>query len=110
MQKQEKSLTDFLEWFIGLIEGNGFFGFSRGRPYFCINQADLPVLEYIKQNLGFGMITTLKQKGTVYARYIVTNKNSIESFINYINGNLFLKKLKFVLKRGSNALIKNTIN
>lgn len=98
-----KRLTDFMEWFIGFSEGDVYFGFIRGCPCFCINQVDLVILEYIKNNLGFGNITIFKQKGSVYAQYMVTDITSIESFIVSINGNLFLKKTQMRFEKLVNS-------
>lgn len=57
---------------------------------------DLQVLEYIKQNLGFGRI--LKQ-GNRTSRYIVENKANLRLIVEIFNGNLVfpMRKEKFKL-------------
>jgi LAGLIDADG endonuclease len=94
-----------LEWFIGFSEGDGSFGIitsdlHQDRYSYCINQADLRVLKFIQKMLGFGNITTYKQKTKVnngveeriYGRFLVKNPREVEILIHLFNGNLHIKK------------------
>lgn len=75
-----------LQWFIGFSEGDGNFGIIKSplhqdRCSYCINQADLRVLKNIQEMLGFGNITSYKQKTKIktgveeriYGRFLVKN-------------------------------------
>nr|YP_009184707.1 putative LAGLIDADG homing endonuclease [Oogamochlamys gigantea]ALO62828.1 putative LAGLIDADG homing endonuclease [Oogamochlamys gigantea] len=91
-QHKKKIDRAFLEWFIGYSEGDGSFGVHENRPVFVINQAELQVLHHIRTELGFGVVSTFKQDGRVYARYTVKDNKSIERLIAIFNGNLQLQK------------------
>jgi hypothetical protein len=82
----------FLEWFIGFTEGDGCFTVKEGRPVFIINQADLRVLNYIRTNLGFGIVRNYTQNAHVYGRFTVANKTNLQRLIALFNGNLHLQK------------------
>jgi hypothetical protein len=85
--------SDYLTWFVGFSEGDGSFGLKEGRPVFIINQADLPLLKRMRTTLGFGTVITYHQYGSIYARYAVYDKQSIERIIHIFNGNIQLKKV-----------------
>uniref|UniRef100_UPI003001A85C LAGLIDADG endonuclease n=1 Tax=Dichomitus squalens TaxID=114155 RepID=UPI003001A85C len=95
----------FLEWFVGFTEGDGsFIVNSRGTAIFVITQgnADLQVLEYIKNTLGFGRV--IKQ-GVKTSRLIIEDKANIQLLIAIFNGNLV-----FPTKQNSFALFLNAFN
>ena len=104
--KDETISNEFLQWFIGFTEGDGSFGLQDGRPVFVINQADLAVLQYIQKNLGCGVLSTFKQNNSVYARYVVKDKASVERLIHLINGNIHLEKVQTRLNRWVKAFDK----
>lgn len=88
---------EFLTWFIGFTEGEGsFIVNNRGDLCFVITQsnADIQVLEFIKETLGFGKVIA---QSTHTSRYVTQNKREIELFIHLFNGNLILpsKKVRF---------------
>jgi hypothetical protein len=88
----------FLEWLIGFAEGDGCFTVNnRGTSSFIISQstADIQVLEYIRQTLGFGRV--IKQ-GQSTSRYIAENIASVVTLIALFNGNLVfpLKQASFI--------------
>jgi hypothetical protein len=83
----------FLEWFLGFSEGDGSFGLRDGRLVFVINQAEIEILQKIRAELGFGVVSTFRQQGRVYARYCVTDLKGIYSLIHLFNGNIHLQKV-----------------
>lgn len=83
----------FLEWFVGFSEGDASFGFQEGRLVFVINQAEIEILQKIRSELGFGVVSTFTQQGRVYARYCVKKKNGILCLIHLFNGNIHLQKV-----------------
>lgn len=88
---------EFLSWFIGFTEGEGsFIVNNRGDLCFVITQsnADIQVLEFIKETLGFGKVIA---QSAHTSRYVTQNKREIELFIHLFNGNLILpsKKVRF---------------
>lgn len=92
LHKKEIQIS-FLEWFIGYSEGDGCFLVSEGKPIFIINQADIEVLHYIRTQLGFGIVSTFNQKGSIYARYTVKKLDHIGYLISIFNGNIHLEKV-----------------
>lgn len=65
--------TTFKKWLIGFVDGDGCFsivknGTNRFNIVFSIGLscADLPLLEFIKKNLGVGRITVLKSGMAIY--------------------------------------------
>ena len=87
------SKKKFLEWFLGFSEGDGSFGIRDGRLVFTINQAEIEILQKIRAELGFGVVSTFEQQGRIYARYCVCDKKVILSLIHLFNGNIHLKKV-----------------
>lgn len=104
----------FLEWFIGFFEGDGYLGFSKKRFYnrirngknytepvserliFNICQKEKRIIEKIAYTFGFGSVSSFKQnfKGneTVYWRWSLDSKKSIEKIAYLLSGNLIIKK------------------
>jgi hypothetical protein len=91
---QDTVPDSFLEWFVGFSEGDGSFHLKEGCPNFVINQADLQVLQNIQKMLGIGHVSTFSQQGSVYARFVVQNKDQIECLIALFNGNIQLQKVQ----------------
>ena len=88
---------NFLMWLVGFTEGEGSFIINnRGDLCFVITQgnADIKVLEFIKETLGFGKVIA---QSSHTSRYVTQNKREIELFIHLFNGNLILpsKKIRF---------------
>ena len=87
----------FLIWLIGFTEGEGsFIVNNRGDLCFVITQsnADIEVLQFIKETLGFGKVIA---QSAHTSRYIIKNKKEIELIIHLFNGNLILpsRKVRF---------------
>ena len=80
--------SSFLEWFIGFVEGNGFFIVSNKKLFFILNQKEAKVLYFIRKNLGFGKVSLYKE----FFRFIVADKKHIDILILLFNGNLVLNK------------------
>ena len=80
---------EFLEWFIGFVEGEGCFSVSkRGKFLFTIVQSskDVQVLNYIQENLGFGSIGLMSNKRT--HRFWVGDTKNIYILCLLFNGNM----------------------
>lgn len=97
--REEKPSEEFLIWFIGFTEGDGFFIVNnRGDLSFLINKStsDIQVLDFIVETLGFGKV--IRQSATK-SRLIVQNKKEIELIVSLFNGNLILpsNKISFEL-------------
>lgn len=95
--RASKDLTrqrlDDLAWFLGFAEGDGsWMGFDNPpRNQFIINQKDPKVLYKVKKILGFGRVREL---GSGYFRYAVTDLAGTLEIIRICNGNLILEKSK----------------
>ena len=63
---------DFLQWFIGFIEGDGSFIVSKNRLSFIINQKEERILYHIKTYLGVGKVSIYK----TYSRFTVADKQN----------------------------------
>jgi hypothetical protein len=99
----------FLEWFIGFFEGDGYLGFSKntfctrvshGKIYkqrvcerltFQISQKEKRIIEKIADTFGFGTVHCYRQKETIYWRWTVDSKKSIENLAFLLSGNLILE-------------------
>ena len=87
----------FLIWLIGFTEGEGsFIVNNRGDLCFVITQgnADIGVLQFIKETLGFGKVIA---QSAHTSRYIIQNKQEIELIVHLFNGNMILpsRKVRF---------------
>nr|AOC61643.1 putative LAGLIDADG homing endonuclease [Gloeotilopsis planctonica] len=88
---------NFLEWFIGFFEGDGYLGFrtvvTYDRLYFSICQKEKFIIEKIAYTFGFGSVSSFKNKknGPIYWRWSLDSKSSIESIAFLLSGNLILK-------------------
>ena len=90
----------FLEWFIGFVEGNGYFTLSnRFDLSFIITQSsiNLNILNYIKNNLNMGNIIIESKKNKTY-KFIIKNKQDIYLICLLFNGNIILptKHIRFI--------------
>jgi hypothetical protein len=80
----------FLEWLIGFAEGEGSFTVAkRGDLYFVITQSstDVKVLNYIKNQLGFGKVIVQSAKAGTH-RYIVQDIKGLILISHIFNGNM----------------------
>lgn len=83
--------SNWLEWFIGFVEGDGLiFTYKHNdRISFIITQNESKILYHIKETLGFG--TVKYDKGVNSYRFIVSDITSLTILAHLFNGNLFLK-------------------
>jgi cytochrome c oxidase subunit 1 len=96
----KKPDNKFLEWFIGFSEGEGSFILAkRGDLSFVVTQSslDLEVLNYIKNNLGFGKIFKQSVKQNTH-RFIVQDIKNIYLICLLFNGNMVFptRKARFL--------------
>lgn len=85
-----KPTKEFLEWFIGFTEGEGCFIYAkRGDLSFVITQStkDVQILNYIKNNLGFGKVIKQSIKGNTH-RFVIQDKNNLFIICLLFNGNM----------------------
>jgi hypothetical protein len=80
--------NNFAEWLAGVIDGDGSLQLSK-QGYtsleITMGSEDLPLLEYIKQNLG----GSIKSRAGVKAyRYRLHNREGMIKLINLINGHI----------------------
>jgi hypothetical protein len=96
----------FLEWFIGMVEGDGTFYYTnqnqRLRFGFQIAQKDPKVLYKIKKTLGFGIIGVFQKKNENYYKYSVEDKKNLQRIMVLFNGNLVLPKRRLQFERWIN--------
>ena len=76
---------------VGFTEGDGSFVVDEKRVSFTITQKDRRVLDYIRTNLGYGVVY---ECADTYYRYIVSKKENIGKLIELYDGQLQLKKTK----------------
>lgn len=113
---------DWLNWFIGFVEGDGAILGYKDRLNLVITQKDIKVLEEIKEKLGIGYINYIynendqfksskelqkDSKNLVYGRYIIYDINNIFLMYLIFNGNLYLKNRNLQLKVWYEYLIKS---
>lgn len=104
---------EFLEWFIGFFEGDGcLLIVKRGDLSIVITQSfdDLEVLNYIKDNIGFGNIIIQSKKDRTY-RWIINRQIYLKLLIHLFNGNIVLPlryiKLSLFVNKLNEKLLKN---
>lgn len=86
---------DFKHWLVGFFEGDGcLFKAKCGRLKFQISQstADVQVLHYIKNTLGFGKIYDSQGKKRTVSRYVVSNMRDLYTILTILNGNVVLPR------------------
>lgn len=95
-----KPSKSFLEWFIGFTEGEGSFVLSKkGDMSFVVTQScsDVNVLNYIKDNLGFGTVIVQSSKQKTH-KYVVQDIINISLICELFNGNMVFptRKARFM--------------
>lgn len=87
---------EFLEWFLGFVEGDGSFIISQDRGKvrlsFIINQKDPILLQRLRTDLGFGRVQPYTQNDTTYMRFVVNDREGIWRLVTLCLGNLHLEK------------------
>lgn len=92
-----KNKFTFNTWFTGFFEGDGSFNINtnNSRCSLVINQKDLKVLIYIKNQLKVGNI----KEYYGYYRWVVSKKEELFKVIFILNGSLILNKTNKKLKK-----------
>nr|QBM09645.1 hypothetical protein [Dactylella sp.] len=86
----------FKSWFIGFLEGKGFFLISKsGDLEFKLvhSTQDAQILFFIKKKLGFGIVRIQDKTKNTHC-YKIKDKHGLLTLISIINGNLFLNSNK----------------
>ena len=81
---------EFLTWLIGFTEGDGSFTITkRGDLSFVVTQSseDVNVLNYIKENLGFGSVIVQSVKQKTH-RFVVQDFKGLYLICTIFNGNM----------------------
>lgn len=86
----------FLEWFIGFSEGEGSFIIAkRGDLSFIVTQSslDIEILNYIRDNLGFGKVIIQSTKQNIH-RFIIQDIKNLYLICLLFNGNMVFPTIK----------------
>lgn len=87
--------NNFLTWLIGFTEGDGSFVVTKTKTnlQFVITQSteDIAILNYIRDNLGFGSVIP---QGKRTSRYVVQDLSNLYLIILLFNGNIVLPTRK----------------
>ena len=91
---------NFLEWFIGFVEGSGtFIVAKRGDLSFAITQStvDVQILYLIKNTLNFGSVIQQSKKQSTH-RFVVQDVENVSILCLLFNGNIVLptRNLRFI--------------
>jgi hypothetical protein len=95
--KQFKLSNHFVEWFVGFSDAESSFSFilhdrkyktSKISPFsaefmfkLTLHQDDISVLNYIKNKLHCGRISSVKDGSNIYVSFIISDRNSINNII-----------------------------
>ena len=82
---------NWLEWFIGFVEGDGGIYTYNDRLSFVITQDEFAILNHIKDQLGCFAGSVRFDKGVQSYRYVVSDLPSIVLLAHLFNGNLVLE-------------------
>jgi hypothetical protein len=87
----------FLQWFVGFFEGDGSLSFSQVtdtnmRLRFTICQKEKTIITLLATTFGFGNITYFKKGDSIYWRWSLDSKSSLERIAFLLSGNLILPK------------------
>lgn len=78
---------NWLGWFIGFAEGDGYLGINENIPVFVLTQKESKILYEIKDILKFGYVKEFED----FSRFIVRDQSSILLLFHLFNGNIHLK-------------------
>lgn len=77
---------DWLGWFVGFAEGDGYLGVNENISVFVLTQKESKILYEIKDILKFGYVKEFDG----YSRYIVREQSCVLLLFHLFNGNLHL--------------------
>jgi LAGLIDADG endonuclease len=101
---------NFLEWFIGFFEGDGYLGYTKKRTFersrngkvytesaceqlrFSIVQKEKKIIEKIAYTFGLGRVSYFTKNKISYWQWTLESKTAIERMSFLLSGNLILKK------------------
>lgn len=75
---------EFGYYLAGLIEGDG--SFQKRQVIICFHELDAPLAYYIKERIGYGTVTKIKNKRAV--KYVVAHSKGLKRIAELINGKL----------------------
>lgn len=78
---------NWLGWFIGFAEGDGYLGINENIAVFVLTQKESKILYEIKDILNFGIVKEFDG----FSRFIVRDQSCILLLFHLFNGNLHLK-------------------
>ena len=90
-ETKHEATNDFLDWFVGFLEGDGgfYFDIESKRNYIKFRQKDYKVLYKIKSYFGFGSIF---KSSDGYITLAFSGKKDLLNIIQVVNGRLHLNK------------------
>jgi len=77
---------NWLGWFVGFAEGDGYLGINGDIPVFVLTQKESKILYEIRDTLKFGYVKEFEG----FSRYIVREQSSVLLLFHLFNGNLHL--------------------
>ena len=86
--------NNFWDWFIGFVEGDGYFNKDGTACSLIITQAEPGILYKIKDKLKAGSVSNSKQNDGQVWKYTLKANKSIQEIIEKFNGKLVLQKRK----------------
>ena len=78
--------SNWLGWFVGFAEGDGYLGINENRLVFVLTQKESKILYEIKDTLKFGYVKEFDG----FFRYIVKEQSTCLLLFHLFNGNLHL--------------------
>lgn len=78
---------NWLGWFVGFAEGDGYLGINDNIPVFVLTQKESKILYKIRDILNLGHIKEFDK----FSRFIVRDKSSVFLLFHLFNGNLHIK-------------------
>lgn len=77
---------NWLGWFVGFAEGDGYFGINDNISVFVLTQKESKILYEIRDTLKFGYVKEFEG----FSRYIIREQSSVLLLFHLFNGNLHL--------------------
>ena len=78
---------NWLGWFVGFAEGDGWIGINEDRPVFVLTQKESKILYKVRDILNFGYVKEFDK----FSRFIVRDQSHVFLLFHLFNGNLHIK-------------------
>ncbi len=78
---------NWLGWFVGFAEGDGYIGINDNIPVFVLTQKESKILYKVRDTLNLGYVKEFDK----FSRFIVRDKSSVLLLFHLFNGNLHIK-------------------